>query len=449
MRKHSSERGQVAIFVVLSLTLMLATLGMVTDLGWSYYRKQAAQAAAQAAAMAAVQAALTNSGGSISCTATGVSCQSATPCPTTISSPPSNNLQNGCLYAKDNGFVVTTGGKQNVTMEANTGAPPTTSGLNALYYVTARVSENVPQSFSAVLGNTQSTVSARATAAVLSNSTNCIYIMDPTASGALNMSGTPGLVSSCGIYINSNSGSALTGNGTPNLSASSIEIVGGNGGFGGTLSPTPTTGVSPAPDPLSYVQAPDLSSMSVRSATSFSIAGWSVTILQPGIYRGGISVVNGTAIFSPGTYVIEGGGLSTQNANSIITGAGVTIYNTCSNTPGNCGSTSDYGPINIKATSTVTLTAPTAGSYAGMLFMEDRSIPRGQYSDTFGGGSTAVYTGAVYAPLSNVTFYGNSALSAYTILVCNQISMVGTTNINNNYATLPTGNPLKSMALVE
>jgi hypothetical protein len=428
---------------------MFGVLGLTVDMGWAYFRKQAAQSAAEAAALAAVQAALQSSPGSIDCTSTSVVCQSPTPCPNPISNPPTNNLQSGCLYAKDNGFQVTSGGRQNVTMAAGTGAAPTTSGVSSSYWVTVRVTETLPQAFSAVLGNRLATVSARATAIIASGQPGCIYIMDPTASGALSMSGTPALVATCGVYVNSNSPSALSGNGTPILTASDINIVGGYS-FGGTLHPTtPTTGVSPTPDPLAYLQPPDPTGMPVRSTSQVTISGWSITTLLPGIYKGGISVMNGTAIFSPGTYVIEGGGISTQNSNSTITGVGVTIYNTCSNSPGSCSSTSDYAGFSLSGNSTVALGAPLTGNYAGILIMEDRSIPVNTYSDTFGGGSTATYVGTIYAPKASLTMYGNAATTAYTIIVADQLSMVGTTSINNNYAALPSGSPIKQMALVE
>jgi hypothetical protein len=48
-----------------------------------------------------------------------------------------------------------------------------------------------------------------------------------------------------------------------------------------------------------------------------------------------------------------------------------------------------------------------------------------------------------------MNFYGNAALTAYTIIVSYRLSMVGTTAINNDYSTLPTGNPIKVTALVE
>ena len=446
MHRHS-ERGQSAILLVFALATMVGVLGLVTDTGWSYFRKQSAKAAAEAAALAAVQAALQSAGGGIDCTSTGVVCQAPTQCPSPIPNPPTNDFQSGCLYAKDNGFEVTATGRQNVTIEANTGTPPSVAGVGSSYYVTARVTESLPQGFSAVLGNRTAMVSARATAVVTTGSQGCVYIMDPTASGALSMSGTPSLISSCGVYVNSNSPTALSANGTPTLTASEIDIVGGYS-FGGTIHPTPTTGAGVQSDPLQYLQPPDLTGMPIRSTSNLSISGWSVTTLLPGIYQGGISVKNGTAIFSPGTYVIEGGGISTQNSNSLITGTGVTIYNTCS-TPGSCPATSDYAPFSLSGNSVISLVAPVTGSYAGILIMEDRSIPRNTYADTFGGGSTAVYTGTIYAPKSNLTLYGNAAATNYTILVANQLSMVGTTAINNNYAGLPNGSPIKKIALVE
>jgi hypothetical protein len=84
---------------------------------------------------------------------------------------------------------------------------------------------------------------ARATAA-LSPARDCIYVMDPAGADALSMSGTPNLISACGVYINSNNATALHGNGTPTLTASEIDIVGGYS-FAGTMNPSPlSTGVA-------------------------------------------------------------------------------------------------------------------------------------------------------------------------------------------------------------
>jgi hypothetical protein len=123
----------------------------------------------------------------------------------------------------------------------------------------------------------------------------------------------------------------------------------------------------------------------------------------------------------------------------------VLIYNTYA-TVG--GTTYSYAPINIAATSSINLSAPTTGTYAGILFFEDRSAP--EESDSYGGGSTAVYQGTIYAPNADITLYGNSSTTAYTILVANTISLVGTTAFNNNYSSLPGGStPLQLTAVVE
>jgi hypothetical protein len=193
-------------------------------------------------------------------------------------------------------------------------------------------------------------------------------------------------------------------------------------------------------DPLAALPAPTVPPGC--NYTGYSVSGGATVTLSPGVYCGGISVGKATVTFSPGTYILMGGGLSTQNANSHISGTGVTLYNTYN-------ATYPYAPFNIVAASTATLTAPTTGTYAGVLIMEDRSIPANTYTDVFGGGSSAAYTGIVYGPKSTMVFYGNASLTAYTIVVSYRLQMVGTTAINNNYSSLPTGNPLKITALVE
>lgn len=107
-----------------------------------------------------------------------------------------------------------------------------------------------------------------------------------------------------------------------------------------------------------------------------------------------------------------------------------------------------YSPISIAANSNVSLKAPTSGTYAGMLFFEDRSAPAS--SDTYGGGSNAIYEGTIYAMKAAITMYGNSALGAkYTLLVADTISLVGNTNFNDDYSSLPQGSPIQRTVLVE
>jgi len=169
--RRRGRRGQVIILTTLSLFAMCGMMGLAVDLGWSYFVRKSAQAAADGAALAAVQAALKATGlkGPVVC-GVGVTCQpTPTPCPASVASPPSDNLNAGCLYAKANGFL--TGGvqgRQNVLISADTSSPPpTVLGVNVYYWTTVRVSQSIPQLFSALLGNSQGLSSARATAGIV------------------------------------------------------------------------------------------------------------------------------------------------------------------------------------------------------------------------------------------------------------------------------------------
>jgi hypothetical protein len=217
------ERGQALIMVTFSIAFLLGMIGLAVDLGWSYYRIQAAQAAAESAALAASVAVLQNA--TITC---GNSiCQAALPCAANPTAPPADNIASGCLYAKANGFV--NAGQQTVQIAANLTNPPTATGISTLYWVTATVTERNVQLFSGLFGNhTFGSVAAQATAGVFQGTTpNCIYVMDRTASQALMLSGSNSIIqTNCGVYVNSNSASAVVVNGQGKLNAPTVNIVG-------------------------------------------------------------------------------------------------------------------------------------------------------------------------------------------------------------------------------
>ena len=91
-------------------------------------------------------------------------------------------------------------------------------------------------------------------------------------------------------------------------------------------------------------------------------------VLTPGTYCGGIYVGNGATnvTFSSGIYVINGGGLSFNGSGKTVTGNGVMFYLT--------GTNSTYDSVAIQNGVSVTFSAPTSGTYQGVLFFQDRSI---------------------------------------------------------------------------
>ena len=176
------RRGVVLIMVTFAMFVLCGMLGLVVDLGWSYFVRKSAQAAADAAALAAVRAAQ-DTASELADYSCGVMAQcEATP--RYCSEIAGGNLKAACDYARLQGFTDSAQGRQRVSVQAydRSGAPtvtetcgqggatvmhaPTTGCVDTHYWVTVRIQERIPQLFSAMLGNVEGTVSARATAGV-------------------------------------------------------------------------------------------------------------------------------------------------------------------------------------------------------------------------------------------------------------------------------------------
>lgn len=166
-----SESGQALVMVTLALLAMCGLIGMAVDFGWSFYVRRAAQAAADSAALAAASHALDRvaSGAvSLTCGAGGLSCPSDSS-PAECAGISDIDLAAACQYAGQNGFR--SGGdnnRQSVQVSAGLNTDPGhPAGVQVHYWVTVRVTNTIPQLYSAVLGNAQATVAARATAAIV------------------------------------------------------------------------------------------------------------------------------------------------------------------------------------------------------------------------------------------------------------------------------------------
>ncbi len=447
--------------MTMTLTLSFGLIGLVVDLGWAYWRQEACLEAAQSAAMAGAMFALTNNTTwpPATCTTSStVVCQpTATACPTNITTgqAPTTDVQSACLYAQQNGFKAT--GKQNVTISANTGNPPTAGGVSTAYYVTARVTEQVPLTFLAVIaGRTNSTVAAVSTSGVISAPAgDCVYVLDPSGNLALNASNGVSIQSECGYWINSSGATALSVIGGSTLAAldsSKINLVGGStNANGGTISPG-TTHASPAADPFLTRDVP-----LQRSATSghpyvcsygttggcahtttaayvcdFGAPGAPKTYntyasytLNPGVYCGGLTIGNVNAVtFNPGVYIFDGGALNIGGSGGVasVTGTGVTFYST--------GTNSTYAGITItNGVQSVQLSAPTSGSMAGLLYYQDPSLLPAINSTTtsaFAGGVSPLLAGSIYLPHTALNFSnGTSTTTSSVGLVVYDVTFTG------------------------
>lgn len=416
MRDTHAERGSVLIMYTLAIVMMMGVLGLVVDIGWAYYRRQAAQAAADAAVLAAA-AASTSAPDTFTCGLNFIACQSPTTCGTSIPNPPTNNLQVGYLYAQSNGFSASNG--QTVLISANTTSPaPGVPGVQVPYWITVSINESEAQTFSSIFGNTILNVGAHATASVFPAPGDCVYALANAGIG-LSLSGGPNVSTACGIFVDSNASDALSLNGagaTLTVTGAQIDIVGSYSQGTGTISPTPTTGLSLSGDPLAGMPAP------AGSCTSggVSIGSHTVQTINPGVYCGYVSAgAQSTLNLTPGIYILENGiGVGGQ---ATLNGTGVTLY-------------IQSGGFTVAGGGSVYLTAPLSGTYQGISVFQSRTDTTAM---SLVGGTSQFINGAIYAPAAALNYTGGATgVSLSTLLITNTISFVGNSNIT---ATPKTG----------
>jgi Putative Flp pilus-assembly TadE/G-like len=403
---RTGQGGQAIVLVIVGLTVLVAIVGLANDIGYAWRIKVRMQAAADAAAIAGSDALFMGGGVSPSSAAKSVATQ--------------------------NGFTNSSGTSINsnavtVTVNNPPATGPNSGNSNAVEVI---ISQAQPTYFLAVAGFTSINVSARAVATVNSSS-NCMYSLNPTASGALSLSSNSSITSSCGIQIDSSSSSALSGASNTTISAPSLGIVGNKSWGGSTLPSNTTTGVAAVSDPLSYVPTPSTSG----SCTSLASVGPNATANIPSGYYCGLTVKSNSTVnlTSTGTYSFNGN--ISLSSNTTLTGTGVTLY-------------FKSGSLSMSSNTALNLSAPTSGTYAGIVIFQDRSDSTAlQLSSNSG----MTLTGAVYAPDANLTLASNAFANVYSILVASTISISSnsTINMNANYSSLAGGSPIKSAVAVE
>jgi len=416
------------VVVAFALVVILAILGLAGDMGYLRYEKRQLQTAADAAAMAGAAELLY---GDVSSAAQA--------------------------DAATNGF---TNGLNGATVTVNN---PPLSGqhIGDSSYVETIVAKTAPTYFAKAFGVQNVTMSARAVAH-LAGGNNCIFALDPSASGALSVDTFASITSQCGIVVESASSSAVSCGVLGSITASSIGVVGGVQSFFCGINPNPVTGIAtPNPnDPLAYLAKPSVGSCTFSSQkiyTSTTSPTSNPSTLNPGVYCGGISIQPGAnVVFNPGVYILKSssgsnptGGLTIDIGTNITTNTslspyGVMFYN--------------YGPVgaitfnftSFASNDQVSLTAPTTGTYQGMLFFQD---PGDSTAAQIIGSSSYNTTlqGSYYFPKASVVFAFDGTVK-YDILVADQIRFAYLTfgvgqftssGFSNNYSSLASGSPVK------
>ena len=412
-------RGQIFVIVSLALAALMGISALAVDVGDLWTTRRLMQNAADAAAMAgADEVAIDGSKSQV------------------VAAAKAASAQNGFT---DGSTTLASSSKVSVAVYDPPQSGPYATNSNAVQVV---VSQTQPTYFIRVLGWQNVPVSTVAVGLTVSGG-SCVYALDPSASGTITVAGTASLNSTCGLYDNSdNSSSALIVSGGGVLKAPLVGVVGGTTINGGGSSP-PSTGIAAFGDPLAWEAQPTVGACSSYKTQNLS------GVINPGLYCGGIKINSGANVtFNPGTYVINGGGL-TILAGATVTGSSVTFFLTGQNKSD--GNPSSYGGVQIAGSATVNLSAPcdsSSGGIEGMLFFQDRAMTNGAGS-VINGGANSSFTGALYFPTTALSYSGNSGSNQYTLVVADTLSVAGTANINNNYGCLANGSLIKNAALAQ
>lgn len=354
-RFRHSQSGNIAIITAITLPVLFGFCGLGGDVGYWYYRQRVVQTAADVAAYDATVA--LRSGASTS-DIVNVATQAA--------------IQNGWESSAG-------------TIAVNT--PPTSGSHQTMRSVEVLLNENEARFFTAMFSESPVTTGARAVATFVYATNACMLALNKNASGAMTFWGNASAdFSDCNVVSNSLASDSFALGGAASVTTPCVNSAGGDvvsGALNLTSCTKVVTNAAQASDPYASVPPPPIpeSCTAPPAGSSYS----------PGLYCGGLSI-NGAANLAPGVYVVSGGTLKI-NANAIVTGSGVTFYLT------------NGATLSFNGNATINLSAPTSGTYGGMLFYGDRAQPAA--TDTINGNASSQMTGAIYFPSQDVRFLGN------------------------------------------
>lgn len=370
---HVDEEGQTVVLVGIVLLALLFAVGLAIDSGQLFTGKRSAQEAADAGAFAG--AAVLFQGGTVA---------------QAVAAAAGDVRLNG--YAAD---VPT----QSTTVTVN---DPPVSGAYAGNGLCVEVIVASPVRTALVPQQASFTnVRARGVGCSVSvNNGDAVIALDQACTpGALNVSPQGQLeVAGGNIQINSCSATAGSNSGNLNLHAPYVtDVVGNVNGPGWNA----RIGRSVTPDPFAGLARPSTNGVPSQVASCLRTN-------QPGIYTAGFTS-NCDYQLAAGTYILAGGGVSLAG-NSSLTGAGVMFYLTNANYPAAGGACATMA---LNGNNHTQLSAPTSGTYSGMLIWQDVACS-GMMS--IGGNGQIDGIGSIYVPGATIQGQGSNAQ-----VTCSQI----------------------------
>lgn len=435
MIHKKSEKGQAIILIVFAIIGLVGMTGLTVDGGRVYSDRRQAQSAADTAAYAAGLAKIRDT----------------------------NIVTAGQQRAADNGY--TNDGTRSVVIVEN---PPLSGDYTCAAipdtcndYIQVTITSNIPLTFSRLLGKAQLTNTVHAVARATPGVTDTFFdgaalvSLKTTGNATFNVNGNFTLdVNDSGVFVNSSSNCAFNANGNGSTSVDTAYSVVGTACKNGNVTMNgPVQSASQVPYPPSI----DIPLPSITCSGNGSVTGNTV---NPGNFPSSLSLNgNGNYTFSPGNYCINNGSVSINgninvaandvnfridngtfsiNGNSkvvcdnmlihVVSGSGISFNGNGSNNCSNVTFIAEDGTVSWNGNVANTFTAPTSGSYKGLVLYMPLS---NNETLVINGNSGNHITGSMIAPAATVTINGNSGTTGL------HTQIIGyTININGNSNTI-------------
>ena len=296
------------------------------------------------------------------------------------------------------------------------------SGNGRAVRVILRANRSVP--FMSFFTGSTMAVEVQATAMAVNDGIYCVISLESTSTTGVTFAGNSTTDLGCGVATNSTGTPAVDTNGNPLIVASPIAAVGGlppasEFGAGSVVLPHSV----PQPDPYASLPPADIPA-GMTCQDDPNVGPTDTVTLNPGCFNG--MDLSGNVTLNPGTYYINGDDLS-FGAQANVTGNGVTFILTSSTASAN---PSSIAQINMNGGATLNLTAPTSGTYNGVLVYQHRNAPL--TNQFINGGADMRIDGAFYMPGTELTFNGNAGMEVQCIrLVTRRVHFSGNANLTN------------------
>jgi len=378
------RRGFTAVTFALSLPVIAGSAGLGVETAYWFFEERRLQTAADLAANAG--AVLLRSGASRSQAEEAAEAE-----------------------ALKNGYVPG-------TIVVNT--PPTTGPNRHNRAVEVFLERDLQRYFTGLFIETPVRVRVRAVAAYENEQQACILALDTWANDAVIFIGNPtATFNGCVVMSNSLADDSITIAGSADVTAPCIVSAGGTAVSADltlTSCSAPMEEMPQAQDPFEDLPEPS------QSGPCASVPGGNPhtpKTLNPGVFCGGLNL-SGQFTLNPGVYVIDGGEFRI-NAGANVTGHGVMFFLT------------NGATVHFNGNAEIDLTAPTTGTYAGVLMFGDRD--QGNAENVFNGTAASNFTGALYFPTQEVTHNGNfSGENGCLRIVARSIDLRGNSGFGTN-----------------